>query len=152
MCCKLTFDAVSGYFASFVFAFLVTLGVSFLSDWKVWYISLITALSFLGILYCVWLVYHKSPWLIIDANGISFKNKPWSFTKLKFISWASVASYYNYTYPFDYYMRPEYLVLVCTGGKKLKITISGLDRSEDEILGMVRKYYSSIRDVKGGCS
>lgn len=149
MSCKLTFGAVSGHFAFFVFTFLATLGLSFWSDWKFWYISLITSLALLGIVYCIWLVYNRSPWLIINASGITFKNNRWLFTRLKFISWDSVVSYYNYTYPFDHAIQPEYLVLVCTKGKKQKITISGLDYSKDEILEAVKRYYSSSGDADG---
>ncbi len=147
MSCKLTFHAVFGHFAFFIFTFLVTLGLSFWSEWKVWYISLITPLALLGIVYCVWLVYDKSPWLIINASGITFRNNRWLFAKLKFIPWATVASYYNYTYPFDHAIQPEYLVLVCTDGKKQKITISGLGYSKDEVLGAVKRYYSSSGDA-----
>ena len=143
MKCKLTFDAISGYFALFVFTFLVTLGISFFSDWKIWYISFVALLALLGIVYCALLLSDKSYRLIIDASGITFKNKLWLFGRATFISWASVASYYNYTYPFDHQMQPEYLVLVCTNGKKRKIVISGLDYSKDEILGAVKRYYTS---------
>ena len=143
MKCKLIFDAISGYFTLFVFTFLVTLGVSFFSDWRIWYISFVVLLALLGIVYCVLLLSDQSYRLIIDANGVTFKNKLCLFSRATFISWASVASYYNYTYPFDHEMQPEYLVLVCTSGKKQKIVISGLDYSKDEILVAVKRYYAS---------
>ena len=146
MKCKLTLDAIYGYLAFFVFIFLVTLGPSFLSYWKVWYISCTTSLGLLGTVYCVLLVLDERPTLVMDMTGIAFKNKFLLFGKLKFISWTSVKSYYEYTYPLDHEMQPTYMVLICTNGKKQKINISGLDFGKDEIMGVMRKYYSSARD------
>ncbi|MFT3751053.1 MAG: hypothetical protein QM768_22260 [Agriterribacter sp.] len=146
MKCRLTFDAISGYFAFFVFTFLVTLGISFFSDWKVWYITLIAVLAFLGVIYCALLIADKSYRLVIDETGITFRCMPWLIAKPKFVAWTSVVSYYNYTYPFDHEVQPEYLMLVCTNGKKEKITISGLDHNKDEIFRAVKQYYSSARN------
>lgn len=143
MKCKMTFDAVSGYVAIFIFLFFITLSLSFLSGWKYWPLSFITLLALLGCMYIILVAYDKTTKLIIDKTGITFKNRLWLFAKPTFISWNSVVSYYEYTNPLDHDMSATYLVLICTSGRKIKINLSGLDYGKDEILGAVKAYYSN---------